>query len=109
MIPICRRAFSAATSLSSLACLSTVVEFTSPTQLIEKLFGSQCKPEDGCLSHGLGGKGGKGLARFNASLESGEMRWRIVLVKRSAVRIDEESGLLNQTAVVSYEGVTFSL
>ena len=93
---------------------STVVEFDAPTNLIEELFASQCKPEHGCLSHrswlkrpsasgarlrppeemfhfsstcdhtrhGLGDKGGKGLPRFNASLESGETRWRIVLVKR---------------------------
>eukprot|EP00908_Phaeocystis_cordata_P005943 Transcript_16486.p1 GENE.Transcript_16486~~Transcript_16486.p1 ORF type:complete len:239 (-),score=65.16 Transcript_16486:25-711(-) len=61
---------------------SAVVEFDAPTNLIEELFASQCKPEHGCLSHGLGDKGGKGLPRFNASLESGETRWRIVLVKR---------------------------
>ena len=63
---------------------TTVVEFVCPADLIEELFAMQCKPEEGALSHGLGDKGGKGLAKFNASLSSGASRHRIVLVKRKA-------------------------
>ena len=61
---------------------TTVVEFVCPSALIEELFARQCKPEEGTLSHGLGDKGGKGLATFNASLSSGASTHRIVLVKR---------------------------
>ena len=61
---------------------TTVCEFICPAALIEALFARQCKPEAGALSHGLGDKGGKGLAQFNQSLASGTSRYRIVLVKR---------------------------
>lgn len=61
---------------------TSVIEFVCPSTLIDELFARQCKPEEGVLSHGLGGKGGKGLSRFNASLVSGASRYRIVLVKR---------------------------
>jgi len=67
---------------------TTVVEFTCPAALIRRLFSMQCKPEDGCLSHGLGDKGGKGLPVFNESLMSGESTFRLVLVKRSSSRKD---------------------
>ena len=62
--------------------VTTVVEFLAPKVLVDELFAMFSKPEDGCLSHGLGSKGGKGLPLFNASLAAGETTWRIVLVKR---------------------------
>ncbi len=43
----------------------------------------QKKVEDGCSSHGLGDKGGKGLPLFNAALAAREMSFRIVFVKRT--------------------------
>lgn len=63
---------------------TTVVEFVSPRALVARLFAMQCKPEEGCLSHGLGDKGGKGLPLFNESLADGSTTFRIVLVKRVA-------------------------
>lgn len=63
---------------------TTVVEFVCPLALVSRLFAMQCKPEDGCLSHGLGDKGGKGLPLFNDSLQSGSTTFRAVLVKRGA-------------------------
>ena len=42
----------------------------------------QHKAEDGCISHGLGDKGGKGLPLFNAALQAQRTAFRIVLVKR---------------------------
>lgn len=62
--------------------ITTVVEFLAPKALIDQLFAMFKKAEDGCFSHGLGDKGGKGLPLFNASLSSGETTFRIVLVKR---------------------------
>mmetsp|Transcript_30214 Transcript_30214/g.71089 ORF Transcript_30214/g.71089 Transcript_30214/m.71089 type:complete len:128 (+) Transcript_30214:130-513(+) len=62
---------------------TTVVEFKCPKLLIDELFRRQHKPEHGCLSHGLGGKGGRGLLDFNAAMRAGETSWRIVLVKRT--------------------------
>jgi len=59
-----------------------VVEFCTPKALVERLWAMQQKVEDGCLSHGLGEKGGRGLPLFNASLAAGETTFRIVLVKR---------------------------
>ena len=63
---------------------TTVVEFVCPQALVSQLFAMQCKPEDGCLSHGLGDKGGKGLPLFNDSLQNGSTTFRAVLVKRAA-------------------------
>lgn len=51
---------------------STVVEFLFPEQLISKLFSIQQKPEDGCLSHGLGSKAGNTLPMFNYWLQQFE-------------------------------------
>jgi hypothetical protein len=65
---------------------TTVVEFTMPSALVERLFEMQSKNEDGAISHGLGDKGGKGLPLVNASLDCGESTYRIVLVKRFHVR-----------------------
>ena len=62
--------------------ITTVVEFAAPKALVDELFAMFSKPEDGCLSHGLGPKGGKGLPLFNSSLAAGDTTWRIVLVKR---------------------------
>lgn len=39
---------------------TTVIEFNSPTELIDQLFQIQHKVEDGALSMGLGNKGGNG-------------------------------------------------
>ena len=61
---------------------TTVVEFVAPKPLIDALFEQQCKVEHGAISHGLGDKGGKGLARFNASIAAGDTTFGIVLVKR---------------------------
>lgn len=61
---------------------TTVVEFTTTKALVEQLFKIQHKVEDGCLSMGLGSKGGGGLSLFNASLLDGRTSWRIVKVKR---------------------------
>ena len=63
---------------------TTVVEFVCPRALAARLFAMQCKPEDGCLSHGLGDKGGKGLPLLNESLQMGSTTFRVVLVKRTA-------------------------
>eukprot|EP00930_Biecheleria_cincta_P072070 TRINITY_DN5950_c0_g1_i1.p1 TRINITY_DN5950_c0_g1~~TRINITY_DN5950_c0_g1_i1.p1 ORF type:complete len:332 (+),score=43.70 TRINITY_DN5950_c0_g1_i1:28-996(+) len=65
---------------------TTVVEFAAPRGLVQHLFAMQSKNEDGAISHGLGDKGGRGLPLFNASLQSGETTFRIVLVKRFAKR-----------------------
>merc|ERR1712232_193202 len=59
---------------------TTVVEFLAPRTLIRQLFEMQSKNEDGAISHGLGNKGGRGLPLFNASLENGEISFRIVMV-----------------------------
>jgi hypothetical protein len=61
---------------------TTVVEFTTTKDLVAQLFAIQHKPEDGCLSMGLGSKGGGGLPIFNASLVDGRTTWRVVRVKR---------------------------
>jgi len=65
---------------------TTVVEFAAPKVLIDHLFSVQSKNEDGAISHGLGSKGGRGLPLFNASLQSGQTTFRIVLVKRFVVK-----------------------
>ena len=44
---------------------STVIEIVAPTFLIQKLFERQQKPEEGCLSHGLGFAAGKDLPMMN--------------------------------------------
>lgn len=62
--------------------VTTVVEFEAPKDLIGSIFEQQCKIEDGCMSHGLGNKGGNGLPQFNQCLASGDISFRIVLVKR---------------------------
>mmetsp|Transcript_17637 Transcript_17637/g.43407 ORF Transcript_17637/g.43407 Transcript_17637/m.43407 type:complete len:172 (+) Transcript_17637:330-845(+) len=61
---------------------TTVVEFISPSQLINDFYSIQSKIEDGTISHGLGNKAGKTLPRFNQALLEGQITWRIVLVKR---------------------------
>ena len=63
--------------------VTTVVEFETKKSLIDTLFSMQKKIEDGCFSHRLGEKGGKGLPLFNESLASGETTYRIVCVKRT--------------------------
>jgi len=65
---------------------TTVVEFREPQALVDRLFAMQSKNEDGAISHGLGDKGGKGLPLFNASLQSGEATFRVVLVKRFVIK-----------------------
>jgi hypothetical protein len=62
--------------------ITTIVEFIAPKRLIDQLFLMFRKPEDGCFSHGLGDKGGKGLPLFNASLIAGETTFKIILVRR---------------------------
>ena len=63
--------------------ITTVVEFLAPRRLVETLFAMQQKIEDGCFSHGLGEKGGKGLPLFNAAMDAQRISYRIVLVKRT--------------------------
>lgn len=65
---------------------TTVVEFAAPKALVAHLFATQSKNEDGAISHGLGAKGGRGLPLFNASLQRGEITFRIVSVKRFAIK-----------------------
>ena len=48
---------------------ATVIEIVAPTVLIQKLFEKQQKPEDGCLSHGLGFAAGKDLDVMNSWLK----------------------------------------
>lgn len=68
---------------------TTVFEFDVPAALADRLWEMQHKPEDGCLSHGLGAKGGRGLPLFNeclareAAAADGAPRFRIVTVKRA--------------------------
>lgn len=62
---------------------STIVEFVTPTELVETLKKMQCKVEDGAISMGLGNKAGKGLPLFNKSIAEGNTSWRIVKVKRN--------------------------
>eukprot|EP00455_Lapot_gusevi_P018682 TRINITY_DN2023_c0_g3_i1.p1 TRINITY_DN2023_c0_g3~~TRINITY_DN2023_c0_g3_i1.p1 ORF type:complete len:175 (-),score=4.85 TRINITY_DN2023_c0_g3_i1:106-630(-) len=62
---------------------TTVVEFVAPKDLIQGLFAMYSKPEDGCLSTGLGDKGGGGLSEFNESMAAGRTTWRIVKIKRA--------------------------
>ena len=66
---------------------TTVVEFIVPKVVVSELFRMQQKVEDGCLSHGLGHKGGKGLPLFNACLKLKHTSWKIVLVKRKGRKI----------------------
>ncbi|GAM18057.1 hypothetical protein SAMD00019534_012320 [Acytostelium subglobosum LB1] len=61
---------------------STVVEFTCPKSLVEKLKTIQMKVEDGALSMGLGNKAGGGLIHFNESMINGQTTYRIVKIKR---------------------------
>ena len=62
---------------------TTVFEFEVPAALADRLFTMQHKPEDGCLSHGLGDKGGRGLPLFNESLRAlGRSAFRVVTVRR---------------------------
>ena len=63
---------------------TTVFEFDCPADLIDDFFRIQSKIEDGTMSHGLGGKAGETLPRFNEALQTGEVTYRIVLVKRGA-------------------------
>ena len=68
---------------------TTVFEFDVPAALADRLWEMQHKPEDGCLSHGLGDKGGRGLPLFNECLAreaaeaGGARRFRVVTVKRA--------------------------
>ncbi|CAF1369464.1 unnamed protein product [Didymodactylos carnosus] len=48
---------------------TTIVEFTSPIELIETLKKRQIKVEDGAMSMGLGNKAGKGLDIFNEKMD----------------------------------------
>jgi hypothetical protein len=64
---------------------TTVVEFDLPTALVESLFATQHKAEDGALSHGLGTFAGRTLPTFNACLASGDATFRVVRVKRRLV------------------------
>ena len=59
--------------------ITTVFKFIVSGSLIEELF-SMIKTEDVCFSHGLGDKGGKGMALFNADLVTSKTSYRIVLV-----------------------------
>ncbi|KAJ3297738.1 hypothetical protein HK104_000149 [Borealophlyctis nickersoniae] len=68
---------------------STVVEFTCPVELIEKLKTMQIKVEDGAMSMGLGCKAGGGLGMFNESMRNGETTYRIVKVKRAKKKVGE--------------------
>ncbi|EGC40058.1 hypothetical protein DICPUDRAFT_74432 [Dictyostelium purpureum] len=61
---------------------STVVEFTCPIDLIEKIKSIQTKIEDGAISMGLGNKAGNTLHYFNDSLRDSKSTFRIVKVKR---------------------------
>jgi hypothetical protein len=58
------------------------VEFNAPVALIDLLFATQSKIEDGCMSTGLGHKAGHTLKLFNDSLNEGQTTWKIVTVKR---------------------------
>ena len=62
--------------------VTTVVEFDTRRSFVDTLFSMQRKIEDGCFSHGLGDKGGKGLTLFNENLASGKTTYRIVCIKR---------------------------
>lgn len=64
---------------------TTVVEFDMPSALVDTLFATQHKAEDGALSHGLGRFAGRTLPTFNACLTSGEATFRVVRVKRRLV------------------------
>ena len=66
--------------------VNTIVEFIAPKRLVDELFEKQWKIEDGCISHGLGDKGGGGLPLFNQSLSEGRTTARIVCVKRSKTK-----------------------
>jgi hypothetical protein len=61
---------------------TTVVQFDVSSEFVDWLWSVQHKPEKGTLSHGVGDKAGKTLARFNEELTAGAITWRIVLVKR---------------------------
>lgn len=61
---------------------TTVVEFDCPEDLIDDFYRIQSKIEDGTISHGLSDKAGKTIGRFNEAILSGDVSWRIVLVKR---------------------------
>ncbi|AYV80744.1 MAG: hypothetical protein Harvfovirus5_48 [Harvfovirus sp.] len=61
---------------------TTIVEFTSPENLIRELFKIQHKAEDGVLSTGLGNKAGNQLKKFNESLSKKTTKWTIVKIKR---------------------------
>eukprot|EP00045_Choanoeca_perplexa_P019551 m.3125 g.3125 ORF g.3125 m.3125 type:complete len:168 (+) comp4530_c0_seq1:373-876(+) len=65
---------------------TTVVEFCCSRSLVTWLFTKFHKAEDGVLSTGLGTKAGNTLERFNSELATGAVSWRIVLVKRKAVK-----------------------
>jgi len=76
---------------------TTVVEFVTPVTLIKTLFEKQHKAEDGAISMGLGHKAGKGLPLFNASLLKGETTWRVVKVKRAAVKSSKKPAAAEST------------
>ena len=60
----------------------TIVEFVCPVALVDGLFATFHKAEDGCLSTGLGSKAGKTLSLFNAALQDGRVTFSPVFVKR---------------------------
>ena len=62
--------------------VTTIVQFLADKKLIDELFEMHAKSEDGCMSHGLGDKGGKGLPIFNKAMEHGDITWVVRLVKR---------------------------
>lgn len=62
--------------------VTTVIEFCAINSLIDEIFAKFHKPEDGCLSTGLGDKAGNTLMLFNQALADSSISWRPVLVKR---------------------------
>lgn len=60
----------------------TVIEFCCPTALVQSLFHTFHKAEDGCLSTGLGSKAGNTLNVFNCAQADGRIRWTPVFVRR---------------------------
>jgi hypothetical protein len=63
--------------------VTTIVEFAAPTALVDSLFATFHKAEDGCISTGLGDKAGNTLPLFNAGLADGSVTFCPIVVKRA--------------------------
>lgn len=76
----CRKYFGGGKRVDT--CVTCIIEFDCEAEMIEELFKRYSKPEQGCMSTGLGSKAGKTLPLFNEHLKTGRITFQTVFVRR---------------------------